>query len=117
MPASGYYGWRTTPEGKQPYYFTRRDGQAMTIAGLWSDWTDRATGEALKSCTMLITASDDDPRCRPGGGADLPRHRRCARFQTIHRCSVDVARGLVLLFGIGTKALPSWDSRTRRKAG
>jgi hypothetical protein len=27
------------------------------------------------------------------------------RFQTIRRCSVDVARGLVLLFGIGTKAL------------
>src|SRR5215204_3753268 len=36
------------------------------------------------------------------------------RFQTIHRCSVDVSRGLVLLSGIGTKALPSWDSRTRR---
>ena len=35
------------------------------------------------------------------------------RFQTIHHCSVDVAHGLVLLFGIGTKALPSWDSRTR----
>ncbi len=30
-----------------------------------------------------------------------------------HLCSVDVARGLVLLSGIGTKALPSWDSRTR----
>ena len=27
------------------------------------------------------------------------------RFQTIHCCSVDVFRGLVLLFGIGTKAL------------
>ena len=27
------------------------------------------------------------------------------RFQTIHHCSVDVAHGLVLLFGIGTKAL------------
>ncbi len=26
----------------------------------------------------------------------------------------NVARGLVLLFGIGTKALPSWDPRTRR---
>src|SRR5215213_8705525 len=35
-------------------------------------------------------------------------------FQTIHQCGVDVSRGLVLLFGIGTKALPSWDSRTRR---
>jgi hypothetical protein len=35
-------------------------------------------------------------------------------FQTIYLCGVDVARGLVLLFGIGTSALPSWDPRTRR---
>src|SRR5258705_9323233 len=35
-------------------------------------------------------------------------------FQTIHQCGVDVARGLVLLFGIGTGAFPLWDSRTRR---
>src|SRR5205807_309249 len=34
-------------------------------------------------------------------------------FQTIRRCSVDVAHGLVLLFGIGTRALPLWDSKTR----
>ncbi len=55
MPASGYYEWKTTPDGKQPFYFTRRDGQVMTIAGLWDEWTDRASGEKLKSCTMLIT--------------------------------------------------------------
>src|SRR5260370_31529328 len=35
-------------------------------------------------------------------------------FQAIHGCSVDVSHGLALLFGIGTKALPLWDSRTRR---
>ena len=34
-------------------------------------------------------------------------------FQAIHHCSVDVSHGLALLFGIGTKALPSWDPRTR----
>src|SRR5580704_1763160 len=34
-------------------------------------------------------------------------------FQTVRRCSVDVTHELVLLFGIGTKALPSWDSKTR----
>jgi hypothetical protein len=34
-------------------------------------------------------------------------------FQTIHHFSVDVAHGLALLFGISTKALPSWGSRTR----
>src|ERR1700752_5240644 len=35
------------------------------------------------------------------------------RFQTIHQYSVDVAHGLVLLFGIGPKALPAWDSKPR----
>ena len=34
-------------------------------------------------------------------------------FQTIRHLGVDVAHGLVLLFGIGTKAVPSWDSKTR----
>jgi hypothetical protein len=27
-------------------------------------------------------------------------------FQTIHRCSINVARGLALLLGLGTRALP-----------
>src|SRR5215831_14293809 len=34
-------------------------------------------------------------------------------FQATHHSSVDVAHGLALLFGLGTKALPSWDSKTR----
>jgi len=37
-----------------------------------------------------------------------------AFWLTIHHSGVDIAHGLVLLFGIGTKALPAWDSRTRR---
>ena len=32
-------------------------------------------------------------------------------FQAIRLCGVGVAHGLVLLFGIGTKALPVWDYR------
>src|SRR5437870_3974428 len=59
--------------------------------------------------------------CLPEGGAELFANVRFSnrpvwvkRFQAIHRCSVDVAHGLVLLSGIGTRALPLWDSRTRR---
>ena len=33
------------------------------------------------------------------------------RFQTIHQFSVDAARGLVLLFGIGTKAIMGFKTR------
>src|SRR5215467_7339116 len=35
IPASGYYEWLKTPTGKQPYYYTARDGAPLTMAGLW----------------------------------------------------------------------------------
>src|SRR5262249_39543720 len=55
VPASGYYEWHDTPSGKQPYYFTRRDGQPITFAGLWSKWKDKDAGSDLLSTTMVIT--------------------------------------------------------------
>jgi putative SOS response-associated peptidase YedK len=55
IPASGYYEWQDTPEGKQPFYFTRRDGEPITIAGLWDVWHDKQARETIKSCAMIIT--------------------------------------------------------------
>jgi putative SOS response-associated peptidase YedK len=56
IPVSGYYEWQDTPDGKQPWYFTARNGlPVLTIAGLWDEWKDKASGETLKSCTMMIT--------------------------------------------------------------
>jgi hypothetical protein len=49
----------------------------------------------------------------PDDFLELVRFDAGTNAVVIHHCSVDVARGLALLFGIGTKALPSWDSRTR----
>src|SRR5262249_12146890 len=59
IPVSGYYEWHDTPDGKQPYYFTAADGSpAVSIAGLWDRWKDKATGETLQSCTMIITPAN-----------------------------------------------------------
>lgn len=55
MPASGYYEWEDTPTGKQPYYFTRRDGQIITFAAIHDTWSDPATKVKLHSCSMVIT--------------------------------------------------------------
>jgi putative SOS response-associated peptidase YedK len=56
IPVSGYYEWQDTPGGKQPWYFTARDGSpALTIAGVWDEWTDKETLKRLKSCAMIIT--------------------------------------------------------------
>ena len=30
--------WHTTPDGKQPFYFTHRDGAVMTITAIQDAW-------------------------------------------------------------------------------
>jgi putative SOS response-associated peptidase YedK len=59
VPVSGYYEWADTPEGKQPYYFTRRDGGTMTIAAIQDGWVDPVTREAVPSCSMVITEPNE----------------------------------------------------------
>ena len=58
IPVSGYYEWHDAPDGKQPYYFTRRDGAPITIAGIWDEWRDRQAGETIRSCAMIITEAN-----------------------------------------------------------
>src|SRR5258708_15215469 len=62
----------------------------------------------MSACGTKRTCGD-----RPPMSASLIGRLGSSVLQTIHHGSVDVAHGLVLLFGIGTKALPSWDSKTR----
>jgi putative SOS response-associated peptidase YedK len=60
IPISGYYEWQNTPHGRQPWYFTARDGSPiLTAAGLWDEWKNVETGERVKSCTMIITEPSD----------------------------------------------------------
>jgi putative SOS response-associated peptidase YedK len=56
---SGYYEWHySNPDDKkekpQPYYFSRRDGQLMTFAGVYDTWHDRAEKKNIQSCAMVI---------------------------------------------------------------
>lgn len=41
--------------------FERADGQPWGLAGLWSTWTDRQTGEIHESYTMLTVNADAHP--------------------------------------------------------
>lgn len=41
VPASGFYEWSEGPKGERlPWYFVRRDGAPMALAGLWQRWQD-----------------------------------------------------------------------------
>ena len=36
IPADGFYEWRNEG-GKQPYYFARKDGKPLMLAGIWQE--------------------------------------------------------------------------------
>jgi putative SOS response-associated peptidase YedK len=55
IPASGYYEWKPTPTGKQPYYISARDGSILSFAGLWDEWHDPERGDHVRSCTIIVT--------------------------------------------------------------
>src|ERR1035441_5080608 len=68
---------------------------------------------SMKLMSALGHSLPMDPAPAPTNVRFSNRPFGVKHFQTIHHCSVDVAHGLALLFGIGTRALPLWDSRTR----
>ncbi|WP_353506438.1 SOS response-associated peptidase family protein [Variovorax sp. J31P207] len=48
--------------GKNQWWqFRRADGDPWGLAGLWSTWTDKATGEVHESYTMLTLNADHHP--------------------------------------------------------
>jgi putative SOS response-associated peptidase YedK len=55
IPASGYYEWKSTVGGKQPYFISAADGGVLSFAGLWDRWRNPATGELVMSCTIIVT--------------------------------------------------------------
>jgi len=58
IPASGFYEWDKIGKSRQPYYFSRRDGQPIAFAGLWEEWTDCQSDGIIESCTILTTSAN-----------------------------------------------------------
>ena len=52
IPASGFYEWHTTTQGKQPYYIHRKNDGLLAFAGLWEYWEGEHT---INSCTIITT--------------------------------------------------------------
>ena len=55
VAADGWYEWQVTPDGKQPWFISARDGGPIAFAGLWERWNDPAGGALLESCTIVTT--------------------------------------------------------------
>lgn len=58
VPASGWYEWATTDDGRLPHYITPRDGRPLAFAGLYEFW--RRGAESLVTCTIVTTAAREE---------------------------------------------------------
>jgi putative SOS response-associated peptidase YedK len=60
VPADNFYEWKTLgPKEKQPYAIARSDRAIMALAGLWETWLNPASGETIRSFTILTCAPNE----------------------------------------------------------
>ena len=52
--ADGFYDWKKTEKGKQPYHITLKDKSLFAFAGIWDIWKS-SQGE-VASCSIITTA-------------------------------------------------------------
>ncbi|MGD8400080.1 MAG: SOS response-associated peptidase [Bacillota bacterium] len=58
IPTEGFYEWRLFAGRKYPYYIYLKNQAVFSLAGIWEQWTDRATGETVNTYSILTTEAN-----------------------------------------------------------
>lgn len=58
VPFDGFYEWKKTQNGKQPYRITTTNTDIFSVAGLWSSW-DSTEGNTIYSFTLITQEPND----------------------------------------------------------
>ncbi len=60
IPCTGFFEWRWFKGGKikYPYFIHHHQEKIFSLAGLWSLWTDKSTGEMRETYTVLTTRAN-----------------------------------------------------------
>ena len=56
--ADGFFEWKKTSDGKQPYHIHLKDHRPFVFAGLWDRW-DKGPIDPIESFTILTTRPND----------------------------------------------------------
>jgi putative SOS response-associated peptidase YedK len=60
VPATGFYEWKKTPDGKVPHWIHPADGAPLTFAGVWESWRPVKDAEPVLTFTILTTTPSAD---------------------------------------------------------
>ena len=59
VPIDGFFEWRSVAGGaKQPFAIAMADRTPFGLAGLWENWRDPASGEAVRTFCILTTRAN-----------------------------------------------------------
>lgn len=59
IPVSGFYEWQHVGKNKIPWYISNSDGEIMSLAGIYEDWTENLTGEIYSTFSIITTDAND----------------------------------------------------------
>jgi putative SOS response-associated peptidase YedK len=59
VPVDAFYEWKREGKVKSPYAIVNPDGKPIALAGLWAGWKDPASGEVVRSFTILTTGPNE----------------------------------------------------------
>lgn len=94
VPASGFYEWRRTPQGKQPYFVRPRAGGPVGFAGIWETWAAPDGSEIDTAAILTVPANRLVGRIHDRMPAVvLPEHQ--ARWLDTLNVRAEEAMGLV----------------------
>jgi putative SOS response-associated peptidase YedK len=57
IPATGFFEWRSTESGKQPYHIHTPDNDLFAFGGIWEHWEQDQ--ETVYSCAIITTTAND----------------------------------------------------------
>ena len=58
IPVAGFYEHHHYKGKKYPFFITRKDDEPVNLAGLWSEWTNKETGEITNSFSIITTKAN-----------------------------------------------------------
>lgn len=59
IPADGFYEWKKTDSGRQPYLIRLADDAAFAFAGIWERWKPDPDAEPVDTCAILTTEPNE----------------------------------------------------------
>jgi len=57
IPADGFYEWKRSAAGKQPWRFTMADKEPFAMAGIWDEWGKE--GDKRQTCAIITVGANE----------------------------------------------------------